>query len=217
MREALALSFSILVLVGSLFALVPPTAADPLPAWRSTSSLTVPRAYFGLVRWHNYLYAIGGVTNFYGPDNKYVFLDSVERAPIKPDGSLGPWQVISYMTQTRANMGVAIGGDYIYLIEGASWSCQSLDYGMLCDTLERGHINPDGSVGDWQVISHFAHYEDLYALAYQGNLYYLGGYSYGVSNQPQVYRFPINSDGSLGPLNVISSLKVARYALGVAT
>ncbi len=63
----------------------------------------------------------------------------------------------------------------------------------------RTHINPDGTLQAWQVIGQIPGYlNSLATVAYGGNLYMLGGWSYGTYAYASVERAPINSDGSLG-------------------
>ncbi len=122
MHKGIALSASVLFLAGTLFLLVSPIGAQSLPAWRYTTSMSVPHFGQAVVQWHNYVYAIGGATAVNHRTN------IVERAQFNADGSLGPWQTMTPLTQTLAFMGAAVWGDYIYLLGGESDSCLNPDW-----------------------------------------------------------------------------------------
>ncbi len=200
MKKAIALLFGVLIVIANLFVLALPIgAASPVPVgvWRFTRSLSVPRAHLGVVRWGSYLYAVGGETSALSRGQYY---DIVERATIGPDGSLTAWQVMtSTLVTRRSQFGIALWGDYLYVAGGTSDVCQDPGFAMACKTIERTHINLDGTLEPWQVIStEVGYYADLAAVAYGGNLYLVGGYTPGVNANSRVYRLSIQSNGSLG-------------------
>ena len=73
-----------------------------LGPWQLSSDLNQGRFYNAAVASNGYLYTLGGGSGERGHEN--YPLDSVERAPINRDGSLGPWQVVSHMTTARRGL-----------------------------------------------------------------------------------------------------------------
>ena len=86
-----------------------PIRADgSLGEWRFTSPLGEPRFYLAAAIVDDYLYAIGGANGQRGQDN--IPSATVERAAIKDDGSLSPWQRVSYLTTPRRGLQAAVYG-----------------------------------------------------------------------------------------------------------
>ena len=184
-----------------------PIHADgSLGAWQFTTPLGEPRFYLAAVIASNYLYAIGGANGQRGQNN--LPSATVERAAIRSDGSLGPWQCVSYLTTPRRGLQAAVYRNHIYAIGGYD--------GVFLKSVERADINPDGSLSDWHldpersVVDRYIH-----SAANLGDkLYLLGGHeqnpetvSYG-----DVEMTRINSDGSLQPWEIQKTvLKTPRF------
>src|SRR5205807_6308976 len=84
---------------------------------------------------------------------------------------------------------------------------EQLDYGGPVDSVERAHINPDGSLGAWQIISHMSTRRQHHgAVATAGYMYVIGGYTGSGFGTDSVQRAAINGDGSLGVWEAVSSL-----------
>ena len=78
--------------------------------WSVTSPLNLDRTNFGLVQHDGYLYALGGTRS------SGLQLTSVERALIQPDGSLGPWVMLTGTFQdTVGPLGAVQFDDWIYV------------------------------------------------------------------------------------------------------
>ena len=184
-----------------------PIRADgSLGKWRFTSPLGEPRFYLAAAIVDNYLYAIGGANGQRGQDN--IPSATVERAAIKDDGSLSPWQRVSYLTTPRRGLQAAVYGNHIYAIGGYD--------GVFLKSVERADVNPDGSLSEWRldpeqaVVDRYIHS----AAALGDKLYLLGGHeqnpeavSYG-----DVEMSRIAGDGSLHPWEIQKTiLKTPRF------
>jgi hypothetical protein len=100
--------------------------------WQKTSSLQVARYGLGLAVHDDHLYAIGGLN---GPE----FLDSIEVAPIRADGGLGPWRLLeSRLSSKRAMMDMVAYEDWVYSLGGAG-----------SNTVEYATFHQDGEMGSW--------------------------------------------------------------------
>ncbi len=100
--------------------------------WQKTSPMVVERYGQGLAVHGGRLYAVGGLN---GPE----FLDSIEAAPIKPGGGLGPWRMYeSKLASRRAMMAMLTYEDWVYSIGGAG-----------TNLVEYATFNEDGEIGSW--------------------------------------------------------------------
>lgn len=84
-----------------------------------------------------YVYVIGGIR---GP----VQLDSIERAEVRADGSLGPFARYGRsLTARRYGHWVIVRGDSLYVVGGLSDNSDSA-------VVERARIQPDGELGSFE-------------------------------------------------------------------
>jgi len=176
-----------------------------LSDWQySQSKLNVGRSYHGVVHVGRYVYAIGGSrTNVKG------LLDSVERAEVSPDGTIGSW----VMEKTKLNIArrcvhvVHING-YIYAVGGFG--------GKLLDTIERAKIEADGGLGEWELLSDpMLNARYVHAVKNVGDrLYVLGGHdkSAGVGIA-SVEWSQQDDEGMFKPFQAASNMQKNRYGL----
>ena len=178
-----------------------------LSPWQSANLMTTPRHNFAVATAHGYLYALGG-------RNGGIVLDSVERAKVNADGSLGPWEPVTPMTTARNESAAVAVGDYLYVLggEGVSdgeWSALS--------SVERAVLNDDGSLGPWEAVNSMTVGRSaLAAIAAKGYLYAIGNANCSAS--VSVERAKINNDGTLGPVETTTPMTTGpRLWLGAAT
>jgi len=92
--------------------------------------MTIPRCDLAAVATEGYIYALGGTTCAMGP-----IYNSVERAKVYPDGSLGSWQTTTPMLAPRSHIAAAQGKRYIYALGGQ-------EDGFRLSTVEQTTISP---------------------------------------------------------------------------
>ena len=109
-------------------------ADGSLGPWQGAGTMTTPRAFFATVAVGGYLYAIGGTSS------DGIWLNTIERAAINADGSLGPWQVISMMTSPRSHHAAVAVNGYLYILGG--WNGSSV-----LDSVERASTARHKSFG----------------------------------------------------------------------
>jgi kelch-like protein 2/3 len=184
-----------------------PIHADgSLGEWHSTTPLEEPRFYLAAAIVDNYLYAIGGANGNRGQDN--IPSATVERALIRPDGSLGPWQRVSYLTTPRRGLQAAVYRNHIYAIGGYN--------GVFLNSVERADVNQDGTLAPWQLDPEQA-VADRYihsAASLGDKLYLLGGHE----QNPQAISYGdvemsrIIANGGLRPWEIQKTiLKTPRF------
>jgi len=139
-----------------------------LDGWRLTARMATPRVFPACVTLNGYLYAIGGER--FSASLAPMLLNSVERAPILPDGNLGLWETVAPLTTPRRAPTAIAGHDALYVTGGYN--------GSFLSTTERARIRSDGTLGPWEVLAGkttMPRY--IHASAFDGNaVYLLGGH-----------------------------------------
>ena len=181
-------------------------ANGQLAPWQTTSALNQGRFYLAAVSANGFLYAIGGGAGSLGDNNQPV--NTVEKARIQADGSLGPWQPTTALMTPRRGLKAVASKSHIYAIGGYN--------GVFLKSTEHAAISPDGELAPWQIDpqeSSMDRYIHSAAL-YDKYLYVLGGHvqqslSLGYGD---VEMAIIQSDGKLSPWTVESSrLLIPRF------
>jgi hypothetical protein len=130
----------------------------------ASSRLTTARDEHTATRIGKYVYVIGGIR---GP----VQLDSVERAEVRPDGSLGPFTRYRHaLTSNRYGHWAVVNGDHLYVAGGLS------DNGN-AGLVERARIGPDGELGPFERLDSALRErrDSPIAMALDGWLYVIAG------------------------------------------
>ena len=184
-----------------------PIHADgSLGEWRFTTPLSEPRFYLAAAIVDTHIYAIGGANGRRGQDN--IPSATVERAAIRPDGSLGPWQRVTYLTTPRRGLQAAVYHNHVYAIGGYD--------GVFLKSVERADANPDGTLSPWRLEPEQATVDRyIHSAAHLGDkLYLLGGHeqSAGAISYGDVEMSRITGDGGLRPWEIQESvLKTPRF------
>lgn len=163
---------------------------------RQTPSLVKARFVARSIVIGSFLYVVGG----YGSG----WLNTVERAPINADGSLGAFSTAGTLAAPRAGAAVVVFGGYLYVISGESTGT------VRVATIERAAIAADGTLGSFAVLSGVtlsAGRHEPYAFVIGNSLYVLAGSGDQMST---IERATIAPDGSLGAFAVAGSLLAPR-------
>jgi len=151
---------------------------------------------FALDGW---LYAGGG----FGGD----FLNDVERAPIKADGSLGKWEDDSFFNHDRYISGFARKGRRLYVMGG---HINSPERAMA--SVETALARPDGTLTEWTETSPLYTRRFLNTALVSGdNLYAFAGHN--TINLTSVEKTRILDNGKLGKWEPDTPLNVPRRAV----
>lgn len=180
-------------------------ANGSLAPWQNGPSLNEDRGYFGATEHNGYVYAVGGGNGEHG----HNLLRSVERAKLLPDGGLGPWQnEATQLNLPRRCAKVIVVEDYLYAFGGFG--------GTLLDTIERTRINPDGSLGAWELLPEkFTIPRYIHAMAHdEKTLYAIGGHAdKGGTGVASVEYSVLQAGGKLAAWRASAVLKQGRYGL----
>lgn len=115
-------------------------ADGSLQPWQLTSGLNEERGFFSAAVANGYIYVAGGGNG----DNGKHLLQTVERAAIQADGSLGPWQTLdSKLVMPRRCVKLLLYDKRLYALGGFG--------GTLLDSVESAEILKDGTLGPWRL------------------------------------------------------------------
>jgi len=170
--------------------------------WRLTNSLTVPRGFLKAVSFNGFIYAVGGETYRDG----LVLLNTVERAKILPNGSLGPWESVSPMNTPRRSPSAVIAHNSLYAIGGYN--------GLFLKSVERAAILPDGSLGPWQFLpANLTTDRYIHGAGHVGDyIYIVGGHIQDIGGGKNSTEWTkVQPDGSLSPWQVTETTRTPRF------
>ncbi|MBK7858118.1 MAG: hypothetical protein IPJ65_05740 [Archangiaceae bacterium] len=179
-------------------------ADGSLSAFIQNGSIGHRRMHPASVSRGNWVYVLGG---FNDPD---VWDDAV-KAQIYPSGVLSPWVPAGKLSGKRSHMSVTRVGDYVYMVGGLAQS--ALQNPPDLRTVERGHFDEHGDLGEWVAQPDYPIGIATHASAfYGGYLYVMGGITDtgGLSHVKRVFRSPLGADHALGAWEEVVSLPVAR-------
>jgi len=176
-----------------------------LSEWSLGSELNTERGFFSAIRHKNFVYAVGGGQGDHGK----ILLDSIERAEIQLDGTLGKWSTEPFKLNTKRRCTkIAVTDNHLYVFGGFG--------GILLDSVERAEILPDGSLDEWVVLT-----DTMLVARYihgvkkvRDRVYMVGGHDkakgVGITD---VEWSQEDSEGWLEPWQLSKPLQTGRYGL----
>jgi len=180
-----------------------------LGPWFFTSALNDARGFFAAAVSDGWLYAIGGGN---GPNGEHL-LRSVERAPIRSDGSLGPWQTLAAkLNLPRRCVKVLLHDRRLFALGGFG--------GSLLDSVESAMIADDGTLGPWRIEDrHMTMPRYVNTAKHIGDLaIVIGGHREdGGVGLNAVETARLSKDGIISDWRHDVPLNSGRYALAAAT
>lgn len=180
-----------------------------LGSWQFGPKLNEERGFTDAVVHGDYVYVAGGGN---GPNGHHL-LNSVERAQIQADGTLGPWQA------EKNGMVVARRCSKIIATDKAIYSFGGFG-GVLLDSVEHAEIQADGSLGEWQLdpnVMTMQRYVD--SVKKEGDRFFVvGGHdqSKGIGITDVEWSRP-TADGTLQKWQATTPMQQGRYALSTAS
>jgi len=165
-------------------------------AWSTTSAMGTNRAFFGLVAYGGYMYAIGGqnATN--------TALATTEHAQINSNGTLNAWAADTSMGagNERADFGYAYYNGYVYIVGGTNNSA------ALQTSVFYAQIGSPGLTWTTTGVNAIATARSgLMVMAYGGSLFAMGGFD-GTNYLADVQYTPIASDHTISTWTATTSM-----------
>lgn len=114
-------------------------------SWRVAGELPRPRSHHAAVVIDGWLYVIGGMDG--NPAQGPALYTDVRRAPLREDGTLGEWQLVSLMPDSYATHSAFVHGGWLYVMGGV------VNNHRFVDTVLRAPLRPDGRPGPWQPVT----------------------------------------------------------------
>lgn len=179
------------VALGTLLGvLMPILAVGQTPFYHTATPLRQGRQMYGSAVVGDFLYILGGNLQ---PDE---FTNSVDMAPIQPDGSLGPWTSTTELPTNRSyisNTTLALGGT-IYIVQGSNEITMEK-----VRTVLWSRPGPDGHLAPWQesVPCPSAGVSCSVAVASLGYIHLLGGSIGGSIPTSEVWSAKLGPDGAV--------------------
>lgn len=172
------------------------------PWQREPQPLRLPRRCAKVAVIGDYLYALGGYSG--------ALLDSVERARIHKDGSLGAWELLDQtLTIPRYIHGAAQTAGHIYIAGG-----HAQQGGGGETAVEWRALRQDDDDAEWRNAPALQHGRyGLSALAHGGRLYTLGGLS-GATFYDVIETSAVGPDGAPGPWRATTPLPLPLADFG---
>jgi hypothetical protein len=179
--------------------------------WKPAPSLTMPRIYIATAVYNGYVYVMGGesLDTIYegGQENPPKLLDSVERAKILDDGTLGEWVLEENRMHTSRR-----GGEF-YIHNGWAYAVGGFNGAFLND-VERAKVREDGSLGKWIREQNWpARLRYISGYASKGDrLYVLGGHQPSIERAMYSVETAVAlGDGAVSEWKETSPMYVRRF------
>jgi len=162
--------------------------------WSNVGNLPNPIAYFGAIVTKNRVYLLGG-------RDEYNVLNTVYTAAINSDGTLDKWITSDPLPEPLFQSQALVIKNRVYLLGGCGKYC-------FTNVVYTAPINDDGTLGKW-IISDplpLKTVEDQ-VIVTKNYVYILGGYTDDRA-VTDIYRAPINRDGTFGVWEKIGNLPI---------
>jgi len=175
-----------------------------LGSWHATTSFTTARTSQAATAYNGYIYIMGGQSTVGGVTTRY---NDVQYAALNGNGTVGTWYpTTAFSGGWNFGMVATAYNGYLYLTGGFA------NGGYLTGAVSIIKISSSGGLtGGWFTGSSLpANLAYGVSFAYEGYLYYLGGYTGGPSGYTSVYFAQINANGSLGNWQTTSSFTTGR-------
>ncbi len=169
-----------------------------LGSWQYTQNLPINMSWHSSIAYNGYIYTIGGRNNYTS------YISTVYYAHINSNGTIGSWSTTTSLPFARSNHDTVVYNGYVYALGGET---QTQEY----NAVTFAAINPNGTLGGWTYTTNLNLFmSNIEAVAYNGFMYVLGGYT-GVGNLDVVHYSPISANGTLGDWQATTELSFSRW------
>jgi len=178
-----------------------PGADGLITMWRHAPSLPEGRFHATAAYHDGFVYVIGGLSG-------NVASDTIFRATIESDGTMGNWVEAGTLPEPRSHHASFVHDGWLYVLGGQSGNPMG-EYAWHEDVW-RAEIAADGSLGPWETLEPLpdANVAGAVVLA-EGAFFVVGGIdSVGYTNA--VHRADLAADGTIAKWTEVSPLPIKR-------
>ncbi len=169
------------------------------------------RKELAAVIYKDIIYVIGGIDGSNAKRSEIYSATTYITGPIKPPGFVQVTTLPTALSGMAAVISTTASGGFLYIVGGSTGTPQS--------TISYRSFNLNGAFTSGWTTVNVLDVSAVYASAVvrNGNLYVIGGYD-GAYDDSWMYRFPINSDGSLPTReDYVDALPTGRHSFGATT
>lgn len=178
-------------------------ADHTLADWQTTTALPAKLFFHGMVALNDYMYVIGGL------DNTATQNDTVYKAHIKQDGTLGSWTTTTPLPQTLSDFGTAVLNGTIYVVGG--------DHnGLSVNTVYAATPDQSGDISAWNSGATLPLEISRQAVANTASAIYSTGGAQFTSNQTNYLSNVYYGDGTAAWTSSSTLPENLIYAAAVA-
>lgn len=167
--------------------------------WGSAGNYPIAISYAVSFVTKNRVYVVGGFT---GPTttSTTATVSNVYTAVINSNGTLGAWAAATAFPVRFSRGSVVVTKGYVYIFGGQSTMSTYTNSGgeVILNSVYMAKINEDGTIGAWTKTTNLPYANCAhFTVVVKNYVYMFGGYN-GTSYRSNIYRAPINSDGTIG-------------------
>ena len=161
-----------------------------LGVWTATTPMPHPRFHHPAVAHNGWIYVLGGQGEKEAEANVYA-------AKVTSDGKIESWQEAKPLPRARSHHAAFVHDSHIYVSGGLDGAVNGHQAAFL-DVI-RSPIQPDGSLGEWQIVSRIPHSYATHASHWFGNhLWLIGGVEDNARFVDTVLHAELRSDNRIG-------------------
>lgn len=182
-------------------------ADGTLAPWRNGSPMSKIRIGASAVVYGNSIYAIGGETGDIGQacdKPETCFTASIERAEIRTDGSLGPWELIGKMQSERWGFAAIVIDNRIYIIGGNDGKKSTSSVELLT-------LDDRGNISNSKMLQSLAVSRWAVTALHLGDYLYAFGGTDDSNTLRSIERAKIQPNGTIDSWELVGTLLERRH------
>lgn len=174
-----------------------------IASWEGVRTLPGGRFHSAAVVNGRWIYVVGGIEDADA-------IDTILRAELLDDGSLGPWETAGKLPAPRSHHAAVAHDGSLYVLGGLDGDPMRGTDTSHADVW-RAKLGDDGSIGAWETLESLPNrLSATAAVAVGGSLFAVGGIEGRAYYSEHVRRAEIRADGTLGPWTQAGDLPIGR-------
>jgi parallel beta-helix repeat protein len=164
-------------------------------AWSQYTAMPAQREKHAMSIWNGNIYVSGGW------DNTWMPVNTVWKAPIISDGTVGTWSTLTALPAVCSDHAMCAWNGKLYISGGVTT--------VASNEIWMATINSDGTIGSWSNLTSMPATRSRHTMnVWNGSLYVAGGMDWTNT----VWTAPINSNGTIGSWSSLQVLPTSNRA-----